>query len=55
MKLEGDRTIYINRKYADIRARVHEVVAWQEAGLGTVPPDNGTYLRVMYDGSEPAI
>lgn len=55
VKLEGDRTIYINRKHADIRARAHEVEAWQKAGLGTVRPDDGTYLRVMYDGSEPAI
>lgn len=55
IKLEGDRTIFINRKHADIRARAHEVEAWQKAGLGTVRPDDGTYLRVMYDGSEPAI
>lgn len=55
VKLKGDRTIYINRKHADIRARVHEVAAWHGARQGTVRPDNGTHLRVMLDGSGPGI
>lgn len=55
VKLTGDRTVYINRKYADLRARTHEVAAWHEARLGTVRPDDGTYLRVMLDGNGPGI
>ena len=44
--VDDERSIYINRTNADVRASPAEIAAWQKAGLGTVRPDNDRYLRV---------
>lgn len=51
--LKGGRSIYLNKRHADVRSGPHEIAKWHAAGLGKIRPDNDRYLRVMLDGSGP--
>lgn len=53
--LKGGRSICVNRKNADVHSSKGEIAAWEREGLGTVRPGNGTYFRVMLDGSGPGV
>jgi len=49
VRLKSDRSIYLNRTTADVRASAHDVAKWHAAGLGATRPDNERYLRVPLD------
>lgn len=51
VRLAGDRRAYINAGHVDVKARAHEIAAWDADGLGTTRPDNALYLRVMLDSN----
>ncbi|MDN4478657.1 hypothetical protein QQX10_10695 [Demequina sp. SYSU T00039] len=51
VRLAGDRRVYINAGHVDVKARAHEIAAWDADGLGNTRPDNALYLRVMLDSN----
>ncbi len=53
IRLQGDRSLYINPTNAEVRSSAAEVKAWHTAGIGTTKADSDRYLRVMLDGSGP--
>jgi len=51
VRLAGDRRAYVNAGHVDVKARAHEIAAWDADGLGTTRPDSALYLRVMLDSN----